>query len=544
MSEGKGKEVTVTKFNKDQEVWISVKSEEMWEKAYVDSQNGVFVQVYQGKRKKTLNLLQDAVFPTNPRAQPDMTSLYFINEPCILMNLEERSLKDEPYTFMGNVLVAVNPLKNIKNPSMAEVKANPPHPFSVAENSFRQLGFAYDHKKYHSDSGAAHEQVNQSIVTSGESGAGKTEQCKMVLKHLVDRCSNEDSAEIDKQLLESNFITESFGNAQTLRNHNSSRFGKFLKLFFVQQPVVKGHVPKWNISGATVQTYLLERSRVVFHGEKERNYHIFYHLLAGLDAAQRKAYGFDEASANCGFRYLSALKSNKDATTDAHVGIGAFKKEQLKTDAEEFKRMQQAMYSLGFDQASAYETFKIAAGVLHLGNVTFDNEFKDGADIAVPRKYGSYNPAKWAAELLGFESEEVIRQLLVEEKLTIRGNTIVKVNDNPKACDMRDSVSKGLYSLLFDHVISVIDRTLNGKSANDEDTPYIGVLDIFGFETFDRNGFEQLLINFANEALQATFNKSVFENEAALYKRERLVLDGEEMHEPPSNTGESSPQEL
>lgn len=533
-----GKEITVTKFVKDQEVWIGVKSEDMWEKAYIDSQNGVFVQVYQGKRKKTLNLMSDAVFPTNPRAQPDMTSLYYINEPCILMNLEERSLKDEPYTFMGNVLVAVNPLKNLPNPSKQQVKANPPHPFSVAENSFRQLGFAYDHRKYHSSSGAAHEQVNQSIVTSGESGAGKTEQCKMVLRHLVDRCSNEDSAEIDKQLLESNYITESFGNAQTLRNHNSSRFGKFLKLFFVQQPVVKGHVPEWNISGATVQTYLLERSRVVFHGEKERNYHIFYHLLAGLDSAQKKAYGFDEAIANCGFRYLSALKSNLDSTLDKHVGIGAFKKEQLDTDATEYKRTLKAMYSLGFDEASAYETFKIAAGVLHLGNIAFENKFIESTDTAVPITYGSYNPVKWAAELLGFESGEVLRELLVEEKLTIRGNTIVKINDKPKACDMRDSVSKGLYSLLFDHVIGVIDQTLNGSSSNDEDTPYIGVLDIFGFETFERNGFEQLLINFANEALQATFNRSVFENEAALYKRERLVLDGEEMQEPPSNTGE------
>jgi myosin heavy subunit len=256
------------------------------------------VTVVDDGKDKQLDLYYDDMHRTNPRVVDDMTSLHEMHEPGILANLEARMALDPPmpYTFVANVLIAVNPLRRIPMPERDDyigkkITANPPHPYGIAENSFTNL----------SQSGVLVKSVNQSIVIGGESGAGKTESCKICLRYLTQRANKDASRagktdDLDKKLLSSNPILEAYGNAKTHRNPNSSRFGKFMKLQFTDDK-------KFSLYGASIETYLLEKSRVVFQMKGERNYHIFYQIIKGSTPEERKEMCVE---AGCdGFKFLS-----------------------------------------------------------------------------------------------------------------------------------------------------------------------------------------------------------------------------------------------
>ncbi|GBG23948.1 Myosin-13 [Hondaea fermentalgiana] len=528
--------LTLHSFEPNEAAWVSDPAvDHDWLPCTVLVQSGIFATIKLDKKRNVeqVDLRARGLWPANKTVEADMTSLHHINEPGILYNLEQRSYEDEPYTFMGNVLVAVNPLKRIPDPpgALGTRKATrSPHPFAIAEFAFQQMSFAADQRKRQmADDDAI---VNQSVVTSGESGAGKTESSKMVLRHLVKRTLNTQEktsmSEIDRRLLESNPITEAFGNASTLRNGNSSRFGKFMKLHFEQLDSPRGEPARWHIGAASVQTYLLERSRVTMHEEGERNYHCFYLLLSGMDGATLASLGLDRA-AKFGFRYLSAV-------TASGVNPASYKKELHKADDKRFGELTDALDALGFDDAEREAIWRTLAGVLHLGNVAFEDHEEEEGDVAnVVAAGGNYDPLSSAAEMLGVDAE-ALERLLIERMLSTRDGTIVVHRNANAASFARDAVAKGIYSVLFDHIVTKINEALDETSGgvDPEELPFIGVLDIFGFESFKRNGFEQLLINFTNESLQSTFNKKVFEAELQLYEREGLVLD-HTMSMPPGN---------
>jgi len=552
LSQGKGKgkggkekgslradELAFHSFNEGEEAWVGdAKHQHEWERATVLAQAGVFVTVrYKNKKKpEQIDARQRGVYPTNPSVQSDMTALYHINEPCILYNLQQRSYENEPYTFMGNVLVAVNPLKRIADPdgALGSKKATMfPHPFAIAEFAFQQMSFASDNRKKRE----ADIIIDQSVVTSGESGAGKTESSKMVLRHLVQRTAQDGHSkkmsEIDRRLLESNVITEAFGNATTLRNGNSSRFGKFMKLHFSQVDTPRGEPAKWKISAASVETYLLERSRVTLHEKGERNYHSFYLMLQGMDSGHEKRLHLDIGKKH-GFRYCAPLES----TTSIDVSAGLTKKEFRKDDADRFVELRSAMEATGFSESEMMEVWKVVAGVLHLGNIVFDDFEDEEGDIAkIMAIAHDYEPLACAADVLGVDMES-LEELLTERVINTRDGSIVVHRNADASSFARDAVAKGIYSVLFDHVVNRINEALDetAHGVDRGDLPFIGVLDIFGFESFEKNGFEQLLINFTNESLQSTFNKKVFQAELSLYKKEGLVVDGT-MTLPPGNEG-------
>ena len=241
---------------------------------------------------KVLNvdLLMHEMVPANKSVVPDLTSLYFMNEAGILHNLQERSYVDEPYTFMANVLVAVNPLKVVKecNEYLGTSKAaHLVHPYAVAEQAYQQMCFrSHQRQKGNGDVKDFEEQVSQSVIMSGESGAGKTESSKMILRHILFRAGAGGSEDLSGRLLESNEILESFGNSGTLRNHNSSRFGKFIKLWFKKSE----HDNSYVVSRATISTYLLEKSRITVNGMGEYNFHVFYYLLKSSPEIRKKLH--------------------------------------------------------------------------------------------------------------------------------------------------------------------------------------------------------------------------------------------------------------
>ncbi|KAH9259929.1 hypothetical protein BASA81_001689 [Batrachochytrium salamandrivorans] len=499
-------------------VWVEAPSpddsDQVWLKANVLAQSGPLVtaRMETSNQVKQLDLRNTVVEFANPtksnRTPEDVTSLHFINESSILETLQLRATThNKPYTSIGSVLIAINPLQKVEDPPgvLGTPKASEqPHPYAIAESAFSQMSFASDTRRTNK---SVEEIANQSIVSGGESGAGKTESCKMVLRHLVARTqqftiksSGGNKTSIDARLLGSNPITEAFGNASTKRNENSSRFGKLLRLHFAQDfSLGTTGAAHWGIRGASV-------------------------LLMGLQGAQKQ----ELLGATKQWRYLQALpgpeaKALKDSKDETRPG-----------DAKDFAELLQSFDSLQFSSTEVEAILRVVCGILHLGNVEFDeDESSVEGEIALV-SLPTQMHLESAAKLLGLEVDGLL-SVLVERRIDVRGE-VTMVRRNPAGASFaRDAVAKATYSSLFDHLIRRIDRALDDDGQiNVASLPFIGVLDIFGFESFVRNGFEQLLINFANEALQATFNRSVFIAEADLYKAEGLVLG--EMDPPPDNT--------
>ncbi|GBG25004.1 Unconventional myosin-VI [Hondaea fermentalgiana] len=469
----------------------------------VTSRDGPYVVVRSLLGKGTYNVDAETqeVFRANRRVVTDMTALQYFHVPGILHNVRQRAVEDEPYTFLGaSVLVAVNPLRPLAQPE--DVLGTPDairvaHPYAIAEAAYQQMQFAMTRP-------SLGEKVDQSIVVGGESGAGKTESSKMVLHHLVERSGGSSGGlgPLDQRLLEISPILESFGNAATKRNANSSRFGKFIKVHFSKSGA---------IVAASVETYLLERSRVTQHMLGERAFHVFHQLLEGASEEMR-----EELALMRTFSYLHATAiegaGRKRAKSMAKLELLG------EDDERKYHELCSALDTLGVDKDGI---MRILAGILHLGNIKFDE--KEGA-LADEAEVRTTETLEIASTLLGLEPE-ALEQLVLERKVRTVGETIVARRDADAAKIAVDAVAKKIYVELFEYLVARISEALSNES-DAEAQGFIGVLDIFGFESFRRNDLEQLLINYTNEALQETFNTQVFEAEAALYRSEGLLTNG------------------
>lgn len=404
--------------------------------------------------------LQDKLLPSNDKVVADMTELHFTHEPAILANLEARALSKKPYTFIGNVLVSINPVRKVPEPTEMD---NSPHPWTVADRAFRRMSFSMSQaqiakgkvnrvlstvsdESVHGTMGMGHvpfgreynvmENINQTVLISGESGSGKTEAAKRVLVHLVNRETfkdygmdeNPDLLNLQHKILGSDPILEVFGNAKTQKNHNSSRFGKFLKLYYEVEPEYPDNLV---LGGASITTYLLERSRVTRQMEGERNFRIFYQLLTNTSSTLNKELGFSDAMFK--FRYLGNEEIDRS--------------ELSKTGYLEL-RSSLRMARLSVKSMVLYE---VVAAVLHIGNIEFQSEqTKEGEVSVIPKARGqAYSPVDWVRRLLKVD-KGVLRRLLCEKRVVIGGEKVKKRYDVRTSTRTRDAIAKHVYSLLFE----------------------------------------------------------------------------------------------
>ena len=415
----------------------------------------------------------------------NLINLIHLNEPAILYSIELRYWEGLIYTYTGPILLATNPFQEVKiydqktletyyNYGLKVFKGEldkntipplPPHIFSIADNAYRQMM-----KTIVSDIGTA--SADQSILISGESGAGKTESTKILLKYLTGVSGRVDigskaSSTMDK-VIQSNPILEAFGNARTNRNDNSSRFGKFVVLNFDKN----GY-----LLGAMLETYLLERVRVCAQQVGERNFHIFYQMLLGGSPDELKRWGFTSDSVHsCNY-----------------VNQGKILTLQFINDKTEFKRTKEALQTLAFEKELQILTFDIAAALLHLGQVNFVSD-ADGEGSLLSNAASVKSALDKASSLLGVNSESFAR-ILMFRKTLVAGETIDSKLNASNAADARDSLAKTVYSRLFDWIAGVVNRSL--QTANQSlIRADIGILDVFGFECFEYNSFEQLCINY------------------------------------------------
>uniref|UniRef100_M4AM36 Myosin XVA n=1 Tax=Xiphophorus maculatus TaxID=8083 RepID=M4AM36_XIPMA len=398
----------------------------------------------------------------------DMTEL---NETTVLMNLKKRFDHELTYTYIGNILVSVNPYKllNIYGTDMVHQYeghglSDNPHLFAIANLSYTSM---MDAKK------------DQCIVI-GESGSGKTEATKLILRYLT---AINYKRNVTQQILEATPLLESFGNAKTVRNDNSSRFGKYTQIYM-----------EGVISGAITSQYLLEKSRIVFQAKSERNYHIFYEMLAGLPPHEKRSLYLQEAET---YYYLN---QGGNCTIEG------------KDDGEDFRRLLSAMDILCFTPEEQNGIYRLLSSVLHLGNVYFQVEGQEAAAVV------SAQEIRVVAELLQVSPESL--QKAVTYKMTDTGREQIYTPLTVDSALDADAVAKILYSLLF----SWLTERINGRVYPRTEALSISVLDIYGFEELQVNSFEQLCINYANETLQFYFNRVVFQEEQLQeeYMREQI----------------------
>ncbi|XP_053593137.1 unconventional myosin-IXa isoform X2 [Microplitis demolitor] len=459
------------------------------------------------RKKQTDCLWADSRFPLDPqllkdyfnrflyqprdKEYPDLCQLPDLNEQTLLDNLRARFLAGNIYTYVGSILIAVNPFKfyPIYNPKYVKLYQNrrlgpdiPPHIFAIADAAYHSM---------------LKEKKNQCIVISGESGSGKTESTNFLLHHLT-ALSQKGShgSGVEQTILSAGPVLEAFGNAKTAHNNNSSRFGKFIQVNYKENGMVHG---------AVVQKYLLEKSRIVSQGKNERNYHVFYYLLAGANEQERQLLHLESAE-----RYNYLNKS------------GCYGLENI-DERHEFSRLKQSMEMVGFTPEKQRRLFAVLSAVLLLGNVEFQpRKSYHHHDEAV----GVKNPEVVAiiSELLRVKQETLLAALTAK-RARASGETLVINYRLPEAIAARDAMAKCLYGALFDWIVLQVNHALLSKkdTLRDHQGHSIGVLDIFGFEDFKTcNSFEQLCINYANEQLQHYFNQHVFQYEQREYRKQGI----------------------
>ncbi|ELR24836.1 myosin head (motor domain) domain containing protein [Acanthamoeba castellanii str. Neff] len=384
-----------------------------------------------------------------------MIKMKTLTQEKILRNLKTRYIQNLIYTNTGSILVSVNPFKQLPIYTKKAVKLYigksiiapelrpPPHIFATAEACYYQMRESLR---------------NQSVVISGESGSGKTEATKLILQFLAARTSQH--SEVEQKILESSPLLEAFGNAKTVRNNNSSRF-----------------------------------SRLVYQAPEERNYHIFYQLLAGASPEERERYKLKDLSS---YWYLSQSGCTSVDEFD---------------DSKMFKRIKIAMSSLEISQELQCTVFSVLSGILRLGNIQFKAD-GDGSLVANREEVSA------AAALFGINANELDKTLIIRT-MHIRGQTIEIKMKPSEAIDTRDALAKAIYARLFDWLVTQINKAI----LKEDICSSIGVLDIFGFENFKVNSFEQFCINFANEKLQQFFNLTIFKLEQEEYNAEKINWD-------------------
>ncbi|XP_059391033.1 myosin-IIIa-like isoform X3 [Carassius carassius] len=419
----------------------------------------------------------------------DLATLEVLDENTITEQLQKRYAKEQIYTYVGDILIAVNPFQKTElyTPEHSKIyveakrTSNPPHIYAVADISYQSM------VSYNTD---------QCIVISGESGAGKTESAHLLVQQLtvLGKANNQT---LQEKILLVNSLVEAFGNACTVINDNSSRFGKYLEMKFTCGGTVVG---------AQISEYLLEKSRVIHRAVGERNFHIFYYIYAGL--AERKKLGHYKLSDSKTPKYLH----NENVKLVPDIVGNAFYKEQFETVEQCFKVIGFTLEELG----SVYSTL---AGILNAGDV----EFTSVASEHQTDKSNISNMAvlESAASLLCIRADE-LQEALTSHCVVTRGETIVRSNTVEKAIEVRDAMGKALYGRLFSWIVNRINSLLKLDSLSGEEDKglNIGILDIFGFENFKRNSFEQLCINIANEQIQFYFNQHIFAWEQDEYLNE------------------------
>ncbi|XP_075287719.1 unconventional myosin-Vc isoform X2 [Opisthocomus hoazin] len=473
-----------TRYNR---VWIP-DNEEVWQSAeitknYKAGDHFLHVQLEDGT---ALN------YPVDPAALPplrnpdilvgenDLTALSYLHEPAVLHNLKVRFVESKLiYTYSGIILVAINPYKQLPIYGDAIIHAYSgqnmgdmdPHIFAVAEEAYKQM---------------ARNNKNQSIIVSGESGAGKTVSARYTMRYFATVSKSSSNAHVEDKVLASNPITEAIGNAKTTRNDNSSRFGKYTEISFDQ---------RYQIIGANMRTYLLEKSRVVFQSENERNYHIFYQLCASARQPE-----FEH------LRLGSAEQFN-------YTRMGGTTLIEGVDDRANMVETQKTFALLGLKGDFQMDIFKMLAAILHLGNVEIAAAGDERSSISLEDKHLSI-----FCELLDLNCDKMA-QWLCHRKIITTSETVIKPMTRAQAVNARDALAKKIYSHLFDFIVERINQALQfpGKQHT-----FIGVLDIYGFETFDVNSFEQFCINYANEKLQQQFNLHVFKLEQEEYMKEDI----------------------
>ncbi|PVU95808.1 hypothetical protein BB561_001576 [Smittium simulii] len=422
----------------------------------------------------------------------DLSNLSHLHEPAVLHNLRVRYEMGNIYTYSGIVLVAMNPFARVQLYSQDILEAYAgqvrgelePHLFAIAEDAYQ--GMVRDNR-------------NQTIIVSGESGAGKTVSAKYIMRYFAS--AHEDSRDsvrgesgvisyIEEMILATNPVLESFGNAKTTRNDNSSRFGKYLEIEFNKAN---------NITGAFIRTYLLERSRLVYQPLKERNYHIFYQLVAALPDQQRQSLGLKSSWKN--YTYTNQGGGN----TGIISGVD---------DAKEFQATCESLQLIGVKSDQQWDIFKILAALLHVGEIQFKEVGRSGSSV----EEGD-SGIDQVVQLLQIDTAE-LKKCLTKKQITMRSEKIISNLSRAQSIVARDSMAKFIYSHIFDWLVVVINAALKANCEND--SRFIGVLDIYGFEHFEKNSFEQFCINYANEKLQQHFNRHVFKLEQEEYQREQL----------------------
>lgn len=443
-------------------------------------------QVFTYKQSTITHQKVTAMHPTNEEGVDDMATLTELHGGSIMHNLHQRYKRNQIYTYIGSIIASVNPYKTIsglyerttmERYSKCHLGELPPHIFAIANECYRCLWKRHD---------------NQCILISGESGAGKTESTKLILKFLsvisqqsLELSLKEKTSCVEQAILESSPIMEAFGNAKTVYNNNSSRFGKFVQLNICRNG---------NIQGGRIVDYLLEKNRVVRQNPGERNYHIFYALLAGRGHEQREEFYLSVPE---NYHYLNQSGCVEDKTIN---------------DQESFREVITAMEVMQFSKEEVREVLRLLAGILHLGNIEFITA--GGAQVSFKTALGR------SAELLGLDPAQ-LTDALTQRSMFLRGEEILTPLNIQQAVDSRDSLAMALYARCFEWVIKKINSRIKGK----DDFKSIGILDIFGFENFEVNHFEQFNINYANEKLQEYFNKHIFSLEQLEYSREGLVWE-------------------
>ena len=408
-----------------------------------------------------------------------------LNEPSILNAIWLRYNREQIYTFTGPILIAVNPFKNIDVYKDFDIN-DVPHVYTVASKAYHQM---------------IKNKNDQTIMVSGESGAGKTQSAKYILQYISQtnktmKVTDMDNIEmhiddyvknIENKILESNPIIEAFGNAKTKRNDNSSRFGKLISLNFLKNG---------KLMSANINTYLLERVRLIKNFEGERNFHIFYLTLNGLDDKIKEQYQI-----NNNYNYYKILKS------------GPEKRDDNVNDIDEYHKLINAFNVMNFNENDINDIFQIIASILHLSNINPEN-----GDIV-------WEKINIISSLLGINTDELIN-LFTEKEIKV-GDEIFKINyENQEISVVIDSFMKIIYVQLFDWIIKKINLVTNLESNIDKNNLLnIRLLDIFGFEVFDNNSFEQLCINYTNECLQQIFTQFTIKIEQNEYNKEGIRWD-------------------
>ncbi|XP_018608120.1 unconventional myosin-IXAa isoform X2 [Scleropages formosus] len=441
--------------------------------------------------------------PPSQKDYDDLCSLPDLNEKTLLDNLRSRFKQEKIYTYVGNILIVINPFKflPIYNPKYVKMYDNhqlgklEPHVYAVADVAYHAM---------------LQRRRNQCIVISGESGSGKTQSTNFLIHHLTALSQKGFASGVEQIILGAGPVLEAFGNAKTAHNNNSSRFGKFIQVNYLESGTVRG---------AYVEKYLLEKSRLVYQEHNERNYHVFYYLLAGASEEERNAFHLKKPEE---YHYLNQMTKKHhrlhwENYCESELDCFIVEGEDLKHD---FERLQLAMEMVGFLPATRKQIFSLLSAILHLGNIRYKKKTyrDDSIDIC------NHEVLPTVSELLEVKEEMLFEALTTRKTVTV-GERLIVPYRLAEAVTVRDSMAKSLYSALFDWIVFRINHALLNIRDLEESAKMlsIGVLDIFGFEDYESNSFEQFCINFANERLQHYFNQHIFKLEQEEYLAEGIT---------------------